>query len=251
MKISIVTIAYNSAATIEATLQSVIGQTYPNIEYIVIDGSSSDGTQAIVERYRDRIAHFSSEPDRGIYDAMNKGVRAATGDFIGILNSDDFYADTSVIDDVVKTLKANPKCSTLYADLVYVDRAQTDRVVRYWKAGSFERSRFRRGWMPPHPTFFVARSVYEKFDLYSLELKSAADYELMLRFLYKHSVTCCYLPRVITHMRVGGESNVSLKNRLRANREDRKAWIMNGLRPAWYTLTLKPISKIGQFLRKG
>lgn len=251
MKISIVTIAYNSAATIEATLQSVVSQDYPDIEYIVIDGGSSDGTQAIVERYLDHIAHFSSEPDRGIYDAMNKGVRAATGDFIGILNSDDFYANTSVISDVVKTLQSNPDCHGLYADLVYVNREQTDRVVRYWKAGEFDRKRFRRGWMPPHPTFFVARKAYEEFGLYSLDLKSAADYELMLRFLYKHGLPCCYLPQIITHMRVGGESNVSLKNRLRANREDRKAWIMNGLRPAWYTLTLKPISKIGQFLRKG
>lgn len=250
MKISIVTIAYNSAQTIEATLQSVIQQDYPDIEYIVIDGGSSDGTQAIVQKYLHRIAHFSSEPDKGIYDAMNKGVRAATGDVIGVLNSDDFYADASVIRDVVSTLKANPECEALYADLVYVDRAHTDKVTRYWKAGQFNRLRFRQGWMPPHPTFFVSRSAYDRFGLYSLDLKSAADYELMLRFLYKHKIRCCYLPRVITRMRVGGESNVSLKNRLRANKEDRKAWTMNGLRPAWYTLTLKPISKIGQFIRK-
>jgi glycosyltransferase involved in cell wall biosynthesis len=250
MKISIVTIAYNSAQTIEATLQSVIQQDYPDVEYIVIDGGSSDGTQAIVQKYLHRIAHFSSEPDKGIYDAMNKGVRAATGDVIGVLNSDDFYADASVIRDVVNTLKAHPECEALYADLVYVDRAHTDKVTRYWKAGPFKRSRFRQGWMPPHPTFFVSRSAYDRFGLYSLDLKSAADYELMLRFLYKHQIRCCYLPRVITRMRVGGESNVSLKNRLRANKEDRKAWTMNGLRPAWYTLTLKPISKIGQFIRK-
>lgn len=250
MKISIVTIAYNSARTIEATLQSVIQQDYPDLEYIVIDGGSSDGTQAIVEKYIHRIAHFSSEPDKGIYDAMNKGVRAATGDVIGVLNSDDFYADASVIHDVVNTLKANPKCEALYADLVYVNREHTDQVTRYWKAGQFNRSRFRQGWMPPHPTFFAARSAYERLGLYAVDLKSAADYELMLRFLYKHQILCCYLPRVITRMRVGGESNVSLKNRLRANKEDRKAWSMNGLRPAWYTLTLKPISKIGQFIRK-
>ena len=251
MKISIITIAYNSAETIEATLQSVVAQSYPNIEYIVIDGGSSDGTQAIVNRYAANIAHFVSEPDKGIYDAMNKGVRAATGDFIGILNSDDFYADASVIADVVTTLKANPGCEALYADLVYVNRADTAKVVRYWKAGNFKRSRFRRGWMPPHPTFFAARKAYDRLGLYALELRSAADYELMLRFLYKNEVACCYLPRVITRMRVGGESNVSLKNRIRANKEDRRAWSMNGLRPAWYTLTLKPISKIGQFVRKG
>ncbi len=251
MKISIITIAYNSAETIESTLQSVAQQSYTDIEYIVIDGGSSDGTQAIVQRYMAHIAHFVSEPDKGIYDAMNKGVQKATGDFIGILNSDDFYADDAVIDDVVATFQRNADCQALYADLVYVNRLNTEKVVRYWKAGGYKRERFRRGWMPPHPSFFLARSAYEKYGLYALELKSAADYELMLRMLYKHAISCCYLPRVITRMRVGGESNVSLKNRIRANKEDRRAWRMNGLQPAWYTLSLKPISKLGQFVRKG
>lgn len=250
MKVSIITIAFNSAETIETTIQSVLSQDYPNIEYIVVDGASTDQTLAIVNRYRDQIATIVSEPDKGIYDAMNKGVRKATGDVIGILNSDDFYADQSVITDVVKTFQASPSADALYADLIYVDRFKPEKVIRYWKAGPFRRSRFRAGWMPPHPTFFVKRQAYETHGNYRLELRSAADYELMLRFLYKHEVSCTYLPRIITHMRVGGESNVSLKNRLRANQEDRKAWFLNGLQPAWYTLTLKPISKIGQFIRK-
>ncbi len=250
MKISIITIAYNSAATIEDTIQSVLGQDYQHVEYIVIDGASKDGTQAIIEKYQSRIAYYVSEPDKGIYDAMNKGVQAATGDVIGILNSDDFYADAHVLSDVVKTFVAAKNCDAIYADLVYVDRDQTDKVVRYWRAGAYKPGRFRQGWMPPHPTFFVSKRCYDAFGLYNTALRSAADYELMLRFMHKHEIAVGYLDRVITKMRVGGESNVSLKNRIRANKEDRKAWTMNGLRPAWYTLTLKPLSKIGQFVRK-
>lgn len=250
MKVSIITIAYNSAETIEATIQSVLSQKYSAIEYIVIDGASTDDTLDIVNRYSDQISVIVSEPDKGIYDAMNKGVSKATGDVIGILNSDDFYADNNVISDVVEAFTQAPSADALYADLVYVDRKNSEKIIRYWKAGAFHRSRFRAGWMPPHPTFFVKRSRYESYGTYRLELRSAADYELMLRFLYKHEVPCTYLPRIITHMRVGGESNVSFKNRLRANKEDRKAWEMNGIKPTWYTLTLKPISKIGQFIRK-
>lgn len=257
MKISIITIAYNSAETIEDTIQSVLSQDYTDVEYIVVDGASSDGTLAIIERYADRIAHFVSEPDKGIYDAMNKGVRMATGEVIGILNSDDFYADHRVISDVAARFRADrtdaesATIDALYADLVYVDREKGDKVIRFWKAGAYRPNSFRRGWMPPHPTFFVRRTCYERYGLYSLDLRSAADYELMLRFIHKHGIKLAYLERVITHMRVGGESNVSLKNRLRANQEDRRAWTMNGLRPAWYTLSLKPLSKLGQFVKRG
>lgn len=255
MKISIITIAYNSAATIEDTIQSVLSQDYPEVEYIIVDGASTDKTLSIVDRYADRIAHFISEPDKGIYDAMNKGVQLATGDVIGILNSDDFYADTRVLSDVASRFGAERTDSAanidaLYADLVYVDREKGDKVVRYWKAGPYRPNSFRRGWMPPHPTFFVRRACYERYGLYSLDLRSAADYELMLRFIHKHGIKLAYLERVITHMRIGGESNVSIKNRIRANQEDRRAWTMNGLRPAWYTLSLKPLSKLGQFVRR-
>lgn len=250
MKISIITIAYNSASTIEDTLQSVLGQDYSNVEYIVIDGASKDGTQAIIEKYRERLAYFVSEPDKGIYDAMNKGVLAATGDLIGILNSDDFYVDNHVLSDVAKTFTQGDKLDALYADLVYVDRADTNRVVRSWRAGTYRPGRFLHGWMPPHPTFFVTRRCYNEFGVYNTALRSAADYELMLRFIHKHRISVGYLNRVITKMRVGGESNVNLKNRIRANKEDRRAWAMNGLKPAWYTLTLKPLSKIGQFVKK-
>lgn len=247
MKISIITIAWNSAATIEDTIQSVLKQDYPEIEYIIVDGDSSDGTQDIIERYKDRIATYLSEPDKGIYDAMNKGVSLSTGDVVGILNSDDFYADAHVISDVVRQLEKT-NADGIYADLVYVDREDPNKIKRYWKSGEYQHGKFKRGWMPPHPTFFVRKSCYDKFGTYTLALRSAADYELMLRFIHKHRIRMSYLSRVIIKMREGGESNVTLRNRIRANKEDRKAWRMNDLQPGPLTLTLKPLRKLGQFL---
>jgi len=246
MKVSIITITYNSAETVEDTIQSVLSQSYPNIEYIIVDGASKDDTLSIVNRYSDKIATIISEPDKGIYDAMNKGVRAATGDIVGILNSDDFYADNEVISNIVETIQ-RVHSDACYADLVYVDRVETDRVIRSWKSGTYRYGDFLRGWMPPHPTFFVKRSIYEKHGLYSLQLRSAADYELMLRLIHKHGISLAYLPRVITKMRAGGQSNVTLKNRWRANKEDRLAWKMNGLQPGFLTLIRKPLSKLLQY----
>ncbi len=249
MKVSIITIAYNSASTIEDTVKSVIAQSHSPIEYIIVDGASNDNTCSIIEKYQAHVARFVSERDKGIYDAMNKGVLLSSGDIVGILNSDDFYADENVISDVVRIFDETG-CDALYADLVYVNRDLSDKIVRTWKAGDYRHGKFLSGWMPPHPTFFVKREFYERHGLYSLELKSASDYELMLRFIHKHQLKMAYLPRVITKMRAGGQSNVTLKNRLRANMEDRKAWQMNGLHPNFLTLTRKPISKLFQFLKK-
>jgi glycosyltransferase len=249
MKVSIITISYNSAETIEDTIKSVVSQDYPNIEYIIIDGASKDETLSIVDKYKDKISQVISEKDKGIYDAMNKGVEHATGDIIGILNSDDYYYDESVISEVVRLFETE-KTDGLYADLVYVDREDSDKVIRYWKSGEYAPGKFLRGWMPPHPTFFVKREVYSKFGLYSTDLRSAADYEFMLRVIHKHNISLSYMPRILTKMRVGGMSNVSLKNRWRANMEDRRAWKINGLKPRWYTLTVKPLSKVLQFLYK-
>jgi glycosyltransferase involved in cell wall biosynthesis len=247
MKVSIITITYNSAETIEDTIRSVISQDYSNVEYIIVDGASKDKTLEIVERYRSHISKIVSERDKGIYDAMNKGVAMATGDVIGILNSDDFYADSHVISDIVKTM-ASAKSDACYADLVYVDRLETTKVIRAWKSGEYRHGHFLKGWMPPHPTFFVKHSLYKAHGLYSLELKSAADYELMLRFIHKHGISLSYLPRVITKMRAGGQSNITIKNRWRANKEDRLAWKMNGLQPGFLTLIRKPLSKLLQYL---
>ena len=247
MKISIITITYNSAETVEDTIQSVLSQDYPNVEYIIIDGASNDDTMAIVERYRSSISVILSEPDKGIYDAMNKGVLRATGDVIGILNSDDFYADSRVLSDIAARMR-DTDSDGCYADLVYVDRNETSRIVRTWKSGPYSHGRFLNGWMPPHPTFFVKRSVYDALGIYSTQLRSSADYELMLRFVHKHKISLSYLPRVITHMRAGGQSNVTLRNRWKANREDRLAWKMNGIQPGLLTLVRKPLSKLLQYL---
>ena len=249
MKVSIITISYNSAETIEDTIKSVVSQDYPNIEYIIIDGASKDATLSIVDKYKDKIAKVVSEKDKGIYDAMNKGVQNATGDIIGILNSDDYYYDTTVISEVVRLFEQE-KTDGLYADLVYVDRADSEKIIRYWKSGKYTLGKFLKGWMPPHPTFFVKKEVYNHFGLYNTDLRSAADYEFMLRVIHKHKISLTYMPRVLTKMRVGGMSNVSLKNRWRANMEDRRAWKINGIKPRWYTLTVKPLSKLFQFLNK-
>jgi len=246
MKVSIITISYNSEETIEDTIKSVVDQDYHDLEYIIVDGLSGDGTMDIIDRYKSKVALVISERDKGIYDAMNKGVRAATGDIVGILNSDDLYANNQVISEMVKTIG---DADAAYADLVYVTRNNTDHITRSWKAGAYKRGLFKKGWMPPHPTFFVRNECYDRYGLYSLELKSSADYELMLRFIHKHEISVRYHPHTIIKMRLGGQSNVSIKNRLAANKEDRNAWKMNGLSPGIANLR-KPLSKIGQFLRK-
>ncbi|MFT7612561.1 MAG: glycosyltransferase involved in cell wall biosynthesis [Parvicellaceae bacterium] len=246
MKVSIITIAYNSEETIEDTIKSVVNQDYPDIEYIIIDGKSTDRTLEIVEKYKSGISIVVSESDQGIYDAMNKGVLKATGEIVGILNSDDLYASNDVISNVVRNIE-DAEC--LYSDLVYVDRSNTDEVTRYWKSGEYKKGMFKKGWMPPHPTFFVRKTCYNKYGHYSLALKSSADYELMLRFIHKNEISVKYMPLTTIKMRVGGQSNVSVKNRLAANKEDRMAWSMNGLSPGTATIR-KPLSKLTQFLKK-
>ena len=258
MKVSIITVSYNSAKTIGDTISSVRKQSYKNIEYIVVDGNSTDGTVEIVKQFLDSskdvsqddlqgvVTKFLCEKDKGIYDAMNKGLALATGDIIGVLNSDDFYCSNDVIEQVVRAFQEK-ETDCLYGDLNYVDPIDTSRIVRKWRSGAYLRKNFLNGWMPPHPTFFVKKSCYENFGTFNTQFKSAADYELMLRFLFKESCSAQHLPKVMIHMRAGGVSNVSLKNRIRANREDRMAWKINGLKPKWFTLLRKPLSKLTQY----
>lgn len=246
LKFSIITVSYNSAKTIEQTILSVINQKYPFIEYIIIDGASQDETLSIIEKYQPKISIVVSEKDNGIYHAMNKGISLATGDVIGILNSDDFYSDENVLNDVATQFE-HGKADAIYADLQYVDAEDTRKIVRFWKSGKYKPGDFLFGWMPPHPTFFVKKEIYNKYGLFNLDFRSSADYELMLRFIHKHQISINYLPRVIVKMRVGGQSNVSTQNRIKANLEDRKAWEINGLKPYFFTLFLKPIRKINQF----
>jgi len=245
VKVSIITITYNSEATLKDTIESVVNQSYGDIEYIIVDGKSTDNSLSIIQSYKDKISKVISEKDQGLYDALNKGIALATGDLIGIIHSDDFYTNKFVIEKIVKSIEEN-NSDAVYADLYYVDKVDTNKIFRKWKSGNYKDGQFLNGWMPPHPTFFVKRSCYEKFGSFNLSFVSAADYELMLRFIHKHKINLFYLPEFIVKMRVGGKSNVTLKNRIRANKEDRKAWIVNGLNPKFYTLYLKPLRKIIQ-----
>jgi glycosyltransferase involved in cell wall biosynthesis len=247
LKVSVITVTFNSATTIGQTILSVIDQTYSNIEYIIVDGQSTDGTLATVEKYRHRISKVISEKDEGLYDAINKGIDAATGDIIAILHSDDFYTGPSVVEEYVKVFERE-KCDAVYADLYYVLKENSEKIVRKWKSGEYSQGAFLRGWMPPHPTFFVRKHVYEKYGKFNTDFWTSADYELMLRFIHRFGIKVAYLPRVTVKMRAGGQSNVSVKNRVAANIEDRRAWKVNNVRPKFYTLYLKPLRKILQFL---
>lgn len=248
MQISIITASYNAGATISDCLKSVNSQTVP-VEHIIIDGASTDSTLELVRKISSH-ARIISEPDNGIYDAMNKGLRLASGDIIGILNTDDFYAAPDVLVRV-SAVFADPTVAVCYGDLQYVQEEklpESFKVVRHWQSDPFCRSRFLWGWMPPHPTFFVRKEIYEQYGLFRLDLGSAADYELMLRFLFKHQIRAVYIPQVLVKMRVGGVSNATLKNRIKANLMDRRAWEVNGLKPYPWTLLMKPLRKLRQFL---
>ena len=247
MKVSIITVVYNGAKTISDCIDSVLGQNYPHLEYLIIDGGSTDGTLEIVQKYGSKIAVVCSEPDRGIYDAMNKGIALATGELIGILNADDFYKDNDVVSKIVSELN-KAQADAIYADLVYVDSEKTHIIKRYWRSGVFEAKSFLWGWMPPHPTFFLKSASYSKFGNYRLDLGSAADYELMFRMLHVNRIKTAYMPEITTIMRAGGVSNENVFNRLKANKNDQKAWQVNQIKPYFFTLWLKPIRKILQFV---
>ena len=251
MKISIITISYNSQQTVEDTIKSVIEQDYPDIEYIIIDGKSKDGTLSIVNKYKDKISKIISEKDKGLYDALNKGIQHATGDVVGMLHSDDLYADKNVISKIAAKFTSDSELQAVYADLVFVNRSDLQNVMRTWKSGEYREGAFLKGWMPPHPTFFVKRDCYEKLGYFNNKLRLSADYELMLRFIHKNKIKITYLPETIVMMRMGGVSNVSFFVKLKANIEDKIAWRMNGIKPGSFTMIKKPLSKIGQYLKWG
>jgi glycosyltransferase involved in cell wall biosynthesis len=249
LKISIITITYNSQQTVEDTIKSVISQDYPDIEYIIIDGKSKDGTLRIADKYKDKISKIISEKDQGLYDALNKGIQHATGDVVGFLHSDDLYVDEKVISKIAATFKSDSELQGVYADLVFVNRNDLNKVMRTWKSGSYHEDAFLKGWMPPHPTFFVKRDCYEKFGYFNIKLKLSADYELMLRFIHKNKIKIAYLPETIVKMRMGGVSNVSFFVKLKANFEDKSAWRLNGIKPGTLTMFKKPLLKLGQYLK--
>lgn len=250
MKISIITISYNSQKTIDDTLRSVTSQDYPSIEYLIVDGHSSDDTLKIVDRYKDKIIKVISEKDAGLYDALNKGIRNCTGDIIGMIHSDDAYYDNHVLSEVAEAFEKNPQAEALYGDLIFVDRDDTSQIKRVWRAGQYNQGDFAKGWMPPHPTFFVRKELYEKFGFFTTKLRYSSDYELMLRFIHINKIKLIYLPRIIVRMRMGGISNFSFLIKWKAHLEDRKAWHMNGLKPSTFNLIRKPLSKLGQYFER-
>jgi glycosyltransferase involved in cell wall biosynthesis len=229
-------------------MNSVLGQTYKDIEYIIVDGKSNDKTVSIIKEYENKLGCFISEEDFGIYDAMNKGIKAARGDVIGILNSDDLYQDTNVIETVMNQFYQNPSIDVVYGDLVYVKSDNVNKVVRNWKSNSYYNSFFENGNVPPHPSLFVKKSVYEKAGLFNLDFKLAADYEFMLRIFKKHNFNSKYINRVIVKMRLGGATNQNFSNIKKQNIEILKAWNNNELKVPFLLMPLRIIKRLIQFI---
>jgi len=249
LKVSIITVVYNNRLTIADAIGSVLSQDYSEIEYIIIDGLSTDGTQEIIQSYGDRITHFVSEKDKGIYDAMNKGLMLAAGDIIGFLNADDVYADNLVIERVAAAF-SDSSIEACYADLVYVNRFNLNKTVRYWKSCDFKEGLFEKGWFPPHPTFFVRRNIYEKLGGFDLDYRLAADVELMLRFLSRYRIKSVYIPEIFVRMRLGGSTNKNLSNIIRQNIEIYRACVKNNIAISPFFIILKIANRISQFLTR-
>lgn len=237
MKITIITITYNSAKTIRDTLESVKSQKFNGeLEYIVVDGASSDGTQDIVAEYNDVVTKFISESDKGIYDAMNKGIRMATGEVVGILNSDDIFYDENVLEIIANTFEQQ-NCDSVFGNLQFVKENDLNTVVRIWKGSPYKKGAFLKGWHPAHPTFYVKRSVYEQYGLFDISLDVSADFELMLRFIEKYSITAFYIDSNIVKMRMGGESTGSISKIIQGNKNILRGFKKNNLKPyPFYTL---------------
>ncbi|QHP57711.1 glycosyltransferase family 2 protein [Pectobacterium carotovorum] len=248
MKVSIITATYNSAKTISDTLESLNAQTYPDIEYIIIDGGSKDNTLSLIKSSCSRVSVVVSEPDKGIYDALNKGILSATGDIIGFLHSDDFFAYPDAVKDIVDAMHES-NADAVYGDLNYISSTDNDVIVRKWVSGGFDINKMKLGWMPPHPTFYMKRSCYQRFGSFDLSYRISADYDSLLRYLWINKITVKYIPKVIINMRVGGMSNRSLSNMIMKTKEDVKAMKSNKL-PWLSAVAGKNLSKIPQFFKK-
>jgi len=263
VRLSLITATYNASKYLPCCFANVAAQKLP-IEHIVIDGDSTDGTKSVIQQHSQQISKYISEPDRGLYDALNKGISMASGEIIGILNADDYYSNNSVLRQVLEVFD-NPDIDACYGDLLYINADSTSghaeattkstlntltkiEIKRFWRSGFYSPKSFYWGWMPPHPTFFVRRSIYEKFGAFRLDMGTAADYELMLRLLLKHRINCHYIPKILVYMRTGGLSNVTVVNRFHANRMDRKAWSANNLKPYPWTIAFKVLRKVPQYL---
>jgi glycosyltransferase len=247
LQVSVITAVKNRASTLGACLRSVQAQTWPGVEHIVVDGGSTDGTLGVLAASRAHLAKLICEPDRGVYDALNKGIRAASGDVVGFMHADDEFASEGTLERVAHVFE-DPSVDAVYGDLVYVRRDDPSRVVRYWRAGRYTRAQLANGWMPPHPTFYVRRDVYRRFGGFDIRYKIAADYENMLRILWGGGVSAAYIPEVLVRMRTGGISN-RLLNVFLKSREDYAALRENGI-GGMQALMLKNVTKLPQFVVK-
>ena len=223
MKVSIITATYNSAETVRDTIESVLLQNYKDIEYIIIDGGSKDNTLDIVYEYKNKITKVISEPDKGIYDAMNKGIRLATGDVVGILNSDDFYTSSDVITRIVSEFKNSKGIDAVYGDIHFVSSDDLSTCVRYYSSKIFHPNLMRFGFMPAHPSFYVKRECYLKYGAYSLDYKISADFDLLVRFICKHNISLKYISMDFVTMRQGGASTAGIKSKITLNKENIRA----------------------------
>ena len=246
-KISIITVVFNNKQTIRNAIDSVLSQTYPNIEYIIIDGNSSDGTVEVLHEYASQINVIVSETDNGIYDAMNKGLKLATGDVIGILNSDDIYANYSILSEVMNHFNRDSSLDILYGDLVYVKQDNVSQIVRTWKSIPYYSCFFEKGNVPPHPSLFLTSKVYSLAGYFNLEYRLASDYEFMLRIFKKFNFKSKYIPTLIVKMRLGGVTNTNFKNILDGNKEIYNAWIENSFSFPLLLMPLRLIKRISQF----
>lgn len=248
MKISIITVVYNNCKTINTAIESVINQTYTNMEYIIIDGGSRDGTLDIIYKYKDNISFIVSEADNGIYDAMNKGINIATGDLIGILNSDDLYENDHTIEDVVNEFINDINLDILYGDLVYVNKNDTSKIIRKWISNEYYINFFENGNVPPHPSLFLKRKIYLESGLFNLDFLLAADYEFMLRIFKKKFYKSKYINKTLVRMRLGGATNKNLMNIYKGNIEILKSWNLNNFKIPFLLIPKRILKRVVQFL---
>ncbi|KIQ20943.1 glycosyl transferase [Flavobacterium sp. MEB061] len=247
MKVSIITVCYNRKATIKQSINSVLDQDYPNIEYIIIDGNSSDGTQSIIESYSDKIAHYISEPDKGMYDAINKGLKLATGDIIGLMHSDDVFYDNSVVSKIVNTFLMSSNADAVYGDGIYVTNDAEEKIIRNRIGGQYNFEKLKSGWLPLHPTVYIKKSIIEKYGYYSLDFKIASDTEFLLRYLFKYKINIIYMNEYVVKMKMGGLST-DYKRVFHVLSEDYKIYKYHNL-SAFKAVFQKKILALTQYLK--
>jgi len=250
MKISIITVVYNRVATIERAIASVLKQSYPDVEYIIIDGASTDGTAERVLSYKERVACVLSEKDKGMYDALNKGIRLATGDVVGILHADDEFAGEQVLEKVAAALTQNPELDCVYGDVGFVQEEQPGKLVRYFSSSIFHKGLFRYGIMPAHPTFFCYRKYFEQYGLYRTDMDIAADFDLLLRFLKTHHLRAAYIPEMLVRMTMGGKSTRGISSTIRINRELRQILKEHKISSSYMHLYARYFIKVQELWRK-